>query len=117
MALEMLDIPLKSDENPLNQFVSQINSMVKETGNITQFVEQPPCSDLDALRIEVLANMLSNSYIIANDIGMNLFYAVCALGTKISLERGISPVSASLIACYAALLTALRISSAQMPVF
>eukprot|EP00026_Physarum_polycephalum_P000069 Phypoly_transcript_00069.p1 GENE.Phypoly_transcript_00069~~Phypoly_transcript_00069.p1 ORF type:complete len:1500 (+),score=218.75 Phypoly_transcript_00069:162-4661(+) len=111
-ALELLEIPLAVDGNPLNDFVAQIDHAVEKTGGLMVFVERPPCSDLDALRVEVLATMLSNTYICATDIGMNLFYSVCAVGTKLSLERGISVFSASLIACYAALLTALRLPHA-----
>lgn len=53
MALEMLDVPLKMDGNPLNDLVAQINTMVEKAGGLMQFVEYPPCSDLDALRQEV----------------------------------------------------------------
>ena len=107
MALEMLGVTIKMDGNPLNEYVAQINAMVKSAGGLMAFVERPLCSDIESLRVEVLANMLSNAYLIANDIGMNLYYAVCALGTKTSFESGIALNSASLIACYAALLTAL----------
>jgi hypothetical protein len=105
----MLGIPLKMESNPLEQNVEHISNIVAEAGSIAHFSDLPPCSESIAFSLEVLSYLPSPSYIIAADVGLNLYYAVCSIGTKISLEHGFCSFSAGMFACYAAFLTSLSI--------
>lgn len=72
--------------------------------SILDIATLPPMSGHYQMLIQVLYTMISPAYVLSNKGGMNLFYVVVSLGSKISIEQGPAGVSGNIFTCFGGML-------------
>ena len=105
--MELLQVPISFGENPILDLVGEVNRVQeRRSGSILDLVDIAPCTGITEVILEVLFTLLAPAFLIGGIHGPNIFYAVCAIGARLTIENGPSVVSAAIVGCYTSVLLA-----------